>query len=418
MAARRSTPGIVERHSRSCPSRHGGGCAKPCTPTFAAWVYDARTGRKIRRTFATSTAAKGWRSDQVTALRKGTLTAPTRETVAQAAQAWIAGAKSGEILKPDGTPYKPSVIRGYEADLERYVLPELGHVRLSNLARRDVQHLADRLAGLGLSGSKVKNALMPLRVVCRRAIRTDALTVNPTANLELPAAAGVRERVASATEAAQLLDALPETDRPLWATAIYAGLRRGELRALRCDDVNTDARVLHVRHGWDDVQGEIDPKSRKGARAVPMTAELRRLLLEHLARTGRRGSDLVFGRTASEPFTPTHVRKRALAAWAATAVGAFLRREPLTAELEPIGLHECRHSYVSLMFDAGFSLERIGDYVGHSSTFMVDRYRHLLDGHEQEAADVFDAYLAKRTGAQTGAHPLAAAREAAPLCGI
>jgi integrase len=48
----------------------------------------------------------------------------------------------------------------------------------------------------------------------------------------------------------------------------------------------------------------------------------------------------------------------------------------------PIGLHECRHTYVSLMHAAGLSLERIGDYVGHSSAYMTDRYRHLLAGHE------------------------------------
>ena len=52
------------------------------------------------------------------------------------------------------------------------------------------------------------------------------------------------------------------------------------------------------------------------------------------------------------------------------------------AGLEPIGLHECRHTFVSLMFDAGLSLERIGDYVGHLSAYMTDCYRHLLDGHE------------------------------------
>jgi len=48
------------------------------------------------------------------------------------------------------------------------------------------------------------------------------------------------------------------------------------------------------------------------------------------------------------------------------------------------------------MHDAGLSLERIGDYVGHNSTYMVDRYRHLLDGHEAEAARRFDEYLKRR----------------------
>ena len=55
------------------------------------------------------------------------------------------------------------------------------------------------------------------------------------------------------------------------------------------------------------------------------------------------------------------------------------------------------------LHDAGFSLERIGDYVGHSSTYMTDAYRHLIDGHEAEAATRLDAYLAGSTGAQTGA---------------
>ncbi len=401
------TPGVVERHARSCPSRSGGECRRPCDPSFEAWVYSPREGKKIRRTFrgkGALAAAKGWRADALSALHRGTLTVPTRVTVDEACREWLAQAKAGEILKPDGSRYKPAVLRAYEADLDRHVLPTLGIVRLSNLHRRDVQRLVDSLVGSGLSGSRVRGVVMPLRAVCRRAIRNDALTVNPTANLELPAAAGTRDRVATAEEAEVLLGLLPEADRALWATAIYAGLRRGELRALRWEDVDDAVSVIHVRRGWDEVEGEIEPKSRKGTRRVPVVAALRLLLLEHKARTGRRGSELVFGRTGAEPFTPTHVRKRALGAWAAAAVGAFLTGRPLPVEVEPIGLHECRHTFVSLMHDAGLPLERIGDYVGHSSAYMTDRYRHLLDGHEQEAAGVLDAYLARRTGAHTGAH--------------
>jgi hypothetical protein len=46
------------------------------------------------------------------------------------------------------------------------------------------------------------------------------------------------------------------------------------------------------------------------------------------------------------------------------------------------------------MFYAGLSLERIGDYVGHSSSYMTDRYRHLLEGHEAEAGAMLDKFLA------------------------
>jgi integrase len=58
---------------------------------------------------------------------------------------------------------------------------------------------------------------------------------------------GRRDRYASPEEAAVLIATVPERDRPLWATAMYAGLRRGELRALRWQDVDLASGVIRVR---------------------------------------------------------------------------------------------------------------------------------------------------------------------------
>jgi integrase len=69
--------------------------------------------------------------------------------------------------------------------------------------------------------------------VFRRAIHWGEITVDPTKDLELPAVRGRRDRVADRSEAAELVAALPGADKAFWATAIYGGLRRGELRALR-----------------------------------------------------------------------------------------------------------------------------------------------------------------------------------------
>ena len=381
--------GITTRHSRSCGSREKQKCN--CNPTFEAWVYSVRDGKKIRRAFPTVSAAKGWRSDALSALGKGKLRAPKPTTVEQEAEAWIAKAERGEMLARGGRPFKPAVRRLYTADLRRYVLPALGPIRVSQLRRSDVQErLVDDMLARGLSGSRVHGVLNALRAMLRRALSADELAVSPTVGLDLPATGEGRDRAASPAEAAQLLAALPEGDVALWATAFFAGLRRGELRGLRDEDVDLGTNLIHVRRGWDEVEGAIAPKSRKGERKVPIPALLRRYLLEHRARTGWRGAELFFGRSVSEPFTPTHIRDRALKAWA-------------TAELEPIGLHECRHTYVSTMHAAGRSLEEIGDFVGHTSSYMTDRYRHLLEGQRQEAADAFDAFHARSTGAQSGA---------------
>jgi integrase len=107
------------------------------------------------------------------------------------------------------------------------------------------------------------------------------------------------------------------------------------------------------------------------------------------------------------PFKPNSVRRAAAKAWAAANKkreeenkGKERPKDKLVL-LNPIGLHECRHTFVSLLHDAGLSLERIGDYVGHSSTYMTDRYRHLLEGHEAEAARMLDALPSARRYARS-----------------
>jgi integrase len=82
------------------------------------------------------------------------------------------------------------------------VLDDLGAAKLSDVARADVQDLADRLLAKGLDPSTVRNALMPLRAVYRRALARGEVAVNPCAGLELPAVRGRRDRIASPTEAA------------------------------------------------------------------------------------------------------------------------------------------------------------------------------------------------------------------------
>jgi integrase len=392
----KSSPGIVERHSRSCASRDGAACN--CEPSYMAWAWNPRDGKKLYKTFSgkgAKSAAKQWRSDAIPAIRKHELRAPTKVTLRAAWEDWIAAAERGEVHSRFKRPYKPSALRGYRADMTNYVLPELGARRLADVTADDIQALIERLNGKGLSGSKVRNVIIPLQSLYRRNRRQ--VPIDPTDGdaLDLPEVGGRRERVAQVTETVTLLEALPVDVRPIYATAAYAGLRRGELRALRVSDVNEV--YLWVERSWDDKAGVIDPKSKAGRRHVPLPATLRAILTEHIERTGRSGDELVFGRTATEPFTPSHVRRQA---------GA------------PFGLHELRHSYSSYLDAAGISETRADRYMGHSNPSVQARYRHQLEGQLTEDAKRLDEYLTGAatgkvvsiaTGAQTGAQARATA---------
>jgi integrase len=73
-----------------------------------------------------------------------------------------------------------------------------------------------------------------------------------------------RDRIATPEEAAALISALPSDLRAVWSTAFYGGMRRGELRALRWENVDLAAGVIRVEQSWDPKQGAVTPKSRKG----------------------------------------------------------------------------------------------------------------------------------------------------------
>ena len=80
-------------------------------------------------------------------------------------------------------------------------------------------------------------------------------------------------------------------------------------------DIDLPAGLVYVRKGWDQEEGEIEPKSEAGNRVIPLLAILRRFLEDHLERTGRSGEDRIFGREDREAFYPSTVEYRAKRAW-------------------------------------------------------------------------------------------------------
>jgi len=162
---------------------------------------------------------------------------------------------------------------------------------------------------------------------------------------------------------------------------MYAGLRLGELRALRAEDVDLAAGVIRVERGWDPAEGPISLKSNAGRRKVPIAAVLRDYLVEHRVRTEREGPELVFGLTLTTPFTPNRVQGRADDAWR-------------DAGLERLTPHEGRHTFASLMIAAGVNAKALATFMGHAKIgITLDRYGHLMPGSEDEAAGLLDAYV-------------------------
>ena len=371
--------------------------------TYRASVFDKRTGKKVRKSFPTLAAARSWRADAQRQLERDAMPQASSVTLEQAAEAFLAGIEDGSVRDRKEDVYKPGTVRVYGHELRRAVLPHLGRYRLQEVTKRDVRDLVKTLRAEGRSDSAIRNALDPLRAIYRNAVEDGEVETSPCDGLRMPRRKPAKVQVVAPETAAQLIAALDPADRPVWACAFFAGLRRGELRALRACDVDLARREIHVRRSWDDKAGPVSPKSEAGKRVVPIVEQLRGHLLDRLIDGRLEGEQLVFGTGADAPFSPPTLTKRARRAWEAQG-------------LEPVTLRQARHTFASLLIDAGISnVKAITDAMGHSSaTVTWDTYGHLFPQSRDEVRDRLEGYLAAveapGNGPKTGPKITAAAQ--------
>jgi integrase len=302
------------------------------------------------------------------------------------------GCRGWPALTRSGTPFRASTLAGYRRELRERVYPEFGDRRLDVVTRGDVLALIGGMQTEGLSPSTVRNVVVPLRSLYRYAADHDWTARNPTRGVAMPGVSGVRrERLATPAEVRALLDALEECDRALWATAAYAGLRRGELQGLRWSDVDLDARLIRVRQAYSQVAASFGPpKTAAGRREVPIAEALAPFLAGHRERSGADAEGLVFARAslagtvrgnATAPFSDQTVGRRAAAAWQ-------------RAGLEPLGMHEARHAFASSLLAAGVPMQVVSKLMGHTTIQVtLDLYGHLLPNGRRDALRRLDDFL-------------------------
>jgi integrase len=294
---------------------------------------------------------------------------------------------------------KPSTVTGYKGVLKLYLQHRFGPKRIDEIKRTDVKELIGAMVSAGLSRSTLRNTISVLRCVLNHAIEDGLLESNPAANLGkfTRSARQADPKGISLTpqEIAKFLKAAKEICPRYYAlflVAVRAGLRRGELVALRWGDFklgNNESdpnRFILVRHNFVR-RAHTTTKSKK-TRRVDISRELRRELLalrsEHLKAAKAEGkdeisADLVFPASDGNILDPDNLYHRLFV--------PVLRR----SRIRKCRLHDLRHSFGSLLIQKGASLVYVRDQMGHSSIQVTaDIYAHLVPGADVNMVDMLD----------------------------
>ena len=302
---------------------------------------------------------------------------------------------------------KPSTIRSYNGILKLYLVPRFESVRLDGINRDAIKAMFVDLSEQGLSRNTLKNVLIVIRTILNGAIEDGIISANPAGKLgkfiprdgdHFEVSPLTREELERFLAAA--LEICPE-QYSLFLTLARTGMRLGEVLGLRWGDIqfgedgNDKNRFVYVRRNW--VEGQFGkPKSGK-ERRVDLSRQLRAVLIEQRDRcmldaylAGRSSivDELVFPSKAGTPLDGGNVYAR----YFLPAIGK--------AGLRHFRIHDLRHTYASLLIQAGASLPYVRDQLGHSSIQVtVDLYGHLAPSANIGWVDGLDAIIPQQQNA-------------------
>ena len=265
---------------------------------------------------------------------------------------------------------KPSTLGGYKSMLNSSLVPFFGPMQLASIRATDVQrYIAERM-GTGLKPATVQKAVILLKTMLKHAVEWDYLRTNPAQNVKPPRRDHVEMEFFTPDEIRVFLDATEPRWYPLFFTAIFTGMRLGELLALQWSDIDWHGGTIRVRRSVYRGQFQ-DPKSKRSVRTLGMSPRLAAVLLDHKLNAPWSENDLVFCTADGGIIDQANLRHRVF--------------EPtLTAAgLHKMRIHDLRHTFASLLINQGENLKYVQQQLGHASiTTTVDRYGHLMpDAH-------------------------------------
>lgn len=293
--------------------------------------------------------------------RRGQLVGPVRPTggvtFADAATEWL------RYVEEDRRR-RPSTLRDYRIVVDKVLVPALGHAPLDAITSSHIDAFRSDLVAEGrLSPRTINKYLALIHGILKRAQRVYGLSANAAAGVDRqPARRSGDFDVLTAPEVEALIRAASSPqDAALFATAAYAGLRLGELRALRWRDVDFSKRLIHVRRAYVE-RSEGVPKSGR-VRSVPMIDQVARALDELSRRQWfTREEDLVFCNDVGEYMDDSALRRRFYEA----------RKR---AGLKRIRFHDLRHTFGTLAVQV-FPLSDVKAYMGHADIATTMIYVH------------------------------------------
>ena len=353
--------------------------------------YDELTGKRIRAyktVKGSKKEAKSVMHKMITELEQGITTKRTDKTIGQWMDEWI-------------DSYLPNVEEttrvGYKSKIRCYIKPAIGDILIQSLRAEHVQRMVNDMIAKGLSPKNIRDTFNNVNAAMKLAVKIRLIPYNPCEGVSLPKRKRYKAEVYSPKMMYSLLDEAKDTDMYLPILILLTvGLRRGELLALRWEDIDFKKNILKVRRNM--VRGENGfiikaPKTESGIRDIHLGDDVMKEL--ELAKkeytkdmlsygAGFQNLGFVIRQEDGSPLKPDSMTRK----WT-----RFLESRGLPR----IRLHDLRHSNATALIQAGVNPRVVQQRLGHSDVnITLNTYTHVLPEMDEEAAAKLDSIVLHR----------------------
>src|SRR5215204_5984970 len=320
-------------------------------------------------------------ADALSDRNKGLVFDADNLTVSEYLDRWLRASVQGSV--------RESTYKSYGQQVRRYLKPSLGRMKLRKLSPMHVQGMYREMQDRGLSARTVQYTHAVLHRALKQAKRWGIVNRNVAEDVDRPQLKRDEIRPLDDEQTRTLLRAA-EGDRiqALYVVAITAGLRPGEMLALRWSDVDLEAGTLRINRALSD--GEVAAtKTTRSRRKIQLSNTAHAALRTHRKRQLEeqmqkarlwKNYGLVFPSTVGTPLSHRNLVR---------SFKALLKRTDLPLSTR---LYDLRHTCATLLLNSNVHPKYVQELLGHASIAQtLDTYSHVLKGMDSGIGDAMDA---------------------------
>lgn len=281
--------------------------------------------------------------------------------------------------------------KNYSDAVRLYIKPAIGKIQLAKLKPEHVQTMLNAMFARGLSARTCQLTRAILRKALNQAMHWGHLQRNVATMVEVPRGDKFRATPLNQAEALVLLQAVKgHRLEALYRLELSLGLRKGEVLALKWEDIDFEQRTIRVRASLQTYHGKLhrlEPKTESSVATLPLPDVLAKMLLAHKERQDKerhqpewQEHDYVFASEVGTPLWPRNVN---------LSFKRLLKRAKLSTVVR---FHDLRHSCATLLIAQGVHISVVKEVLRHSQlSVTADLYGHVLPPTTRKAVDDLDA---------------------------